>query len=396
MRWRIAILLSLLAGWTSAPAMAQIVFPDGTTQNTAFGGANSTVTGANATVAGGADNTASGNFSTVGGGSTNTASGEAATVSGGFSNTAGNIDSTVGGGSDNDASGSASTIGGGQQNIASADASTVGGGLTNESAVANATIGGGTLNFSAGDAAAIAGGFFNDATNLDAAVGGGSENIASGVASTIPGGSQNTAAGDLSFATGLGATVDAAHDGAMLFADSQEFFFFSERANEFAVRGTGGFRLVSGVNASGVPATGVQVLPGGSQWFAISDRNAKTNFEDLDVGSVLDRVANIPIQEWNYKAHDESVRHIGPMAQDFREAFGLGFDDKHISSMDLGGVALAAIQGLYKQVREENRGLRDALEKKDAELETMENRIAALELRLNALETQADSDTPSH
>ena len=32
------------------------------------------------------------------------------------------------------------------------------------------------------------------------------------------------------------------------------------------------------------------------------------------------------------------------MAQDFRAAFGLGEDDKHISAIDEGGVALAAVQ----------------------------------------------------
>jgi hypothetical protein len=42
-----------------------------------------------------------------------------------------------------------------------------------------------------------------------------------------------------------------------------------------------------------------------------------------------------------------SRRHIGPMAQDFYSAFGL--DDKRITTIDEGGVALAAIQGLYRQ-----------------------------------------------
>ena len=37
------------------------------------------------------------------------------------------------------------------------------------------------------------------------------------------------------------------------------------------------------------------------------------------------------------------------MAQDFYKAFGLGLDNKHITTIDEGGVALAAIQGLYRQ-----------------------------------------------
>ena len=56
-----------------------------------------------------------------------------------------------------------------------------------------------------------------------------------------------------------------------------------------------------------------------------------------------------PMQTWKYKAETGSVRHLGPMAQDFRAAFALGQDDKHISTVDEGGVALAAVQELYRQ-----------------------------------------------
>ena len=45
---------------------------------------------------------------------------------------------------------------------------------------------------------------------------------------------------------------------------------------------------------------------------------------------------------------------MGPMAQDFRAAFGLGEDDKHISTVDAVGVALAGVQALYRMVREKN------------------------------------------
>jgi len=35
------------------------------------------------------------------------------------------------------------------------------------------------------------------------------------------------------------------------------------------------------------------------------------------------------------------VLHLGPVAQDFHAAFGLGADDKHIATVDADGVALA-------------------------------------------------------
>jgi hypothetical protein len=87
----------------------------------------------------------------------------------------------------------------------------------------------------------------------------------------------------------------------------------------------------------------------------VSDRNAKSNFAAVDTRAILQKVAALPIQEWNFKNEPDAVRHIGPMAQDFRAAFGLGTDDKTIATVDVDGVALAAIQGLYQMMLEQNR-----------------------------------------
>jgi hypothetical protein len=84
----------------------------------------------------------------------------------------------------------------------------------------------------------------------------------------------------------------------------------------------------------------------------VSDRNAKANFSAVDGQTVLSRLAALPIATWNYKAQPDSIRHMGPTAQDFSAAFGLGEDDRHISTVDAQGVALAAIQALYQTVVE--------------------------------------------
>ena len=55
------------------------------------------------------------------------------------------------------------------------------------------------------------------------------------------------------------------------------------------------------------------------------------------------------------------LRHLGPVAQDFRGAFGLGADDVSIASVDEAGVALAAIQGLNAKLERENARLRAEL-----------------------------------
>jgi len=92
-----------------------------------------------------------------------------------------------------------------------------------------------------------------------------------------------------------------------------------------------------------------------------SDRNAKENFAAVNAQAVLDKVVALPVSEWNYKS-DRNAEHIGPMAQDFHAAFGLdGADDKHISVVDEGGVALAAIQGLNEKLEAENAELKKQL-----------------------------------
>lgn len=66
------------------------------------------------------------------------------------------------------------------------------------------------------------------------------------------------------------------------------------------------------------------------------------------------KVAQLPIQTWAYKS-DPHTKHLGPVAQDFHAAFGLGTDDKHIATVDADGVAVAAIQGLNQKLEEEIR-----------------------------------------
>jgi hypothetical protein len=111
----------------------------------------------------------------------------------------------------------------------------------------------------------------------------------------------------------------------------------------------------------------------------VSDRNEKEGFTAVDARSVLDKVAHLPISEWRYKSQTDA-RHIGPVAQDFYDAFGLGRDDKHITSVDADGVALAAIKGLNEkleqQAREKDQRITD-LEKQMGELKEMLSRLTA-------------------
>ena len=107
-----------------------------------------------------------------------------------------------------------------------------------------------------------------------------------------------------------------------------------------------------------------------------SDRNVKEAFESVDPRAVLAAVMTLPIERWSYKG--EAARHLGPMAQDFAAAFGLGADDRHIFPLDAGGVALAALQGLHGLVQAQGSRLA-ALE---SEVTALRAETAALRLEL--------------
>jgi hypothetical protein len=133
-------------------------------------------------------------------------------------------------------------------------------------------------------------------------------------------------------------------------------------------------------------------LTQGGAWTNSSDRNGKTNFQPVQGDELLRRLDAIPITTWNYKAEPDAIRHLGPMAQDFYEAFRLGEDDKHISTIDEGGVALAAVQALYHENQRQQAAL-DEQQRQIAELtgqlRVTQEHEAKLEQQQQEIETLA-------
>ena len=380
------------------------------------GGAHNTASRNNAVVAGGFGNTASQSFATVSGGNVNTADGSYTTVSGGAGNLATGRFSTVGGGTRNQAQSAYATIGGGSYNLAIGGTTTIGGGTGNRAPGIGSTIGGGAGNNAAGLESTISGGLSNRISdnysvvaggrqnvagnsNDDsgdkpyASVGGGYENQAGGAYSVVPGGYGNQALGNYSFAAGNQAQIDPTHPGVFLFADSSDFPFSSTNPNEFAVRSTGGVRFVTGLDANGAPLIGVRLAAGSGSWETLSDKNAKTGILPVDGIQVLDRLMGMPISTWRYKGQPGSVQHIGPMAQDFYVAFGLGEDQHYIGTVDADGVALASIQGMYQVVQGKEAQIA-ALQAQNADqaqrLNNLEKRLTALENRTGQPASQSD------
>jgi hypothetical protein len=162
---------------------------------------------------------------------------------------------------------------------------------------------------------------------------------------------------------------------------------FGNGINVFAARATGGVTFVTGVieppirslqgtiTTPGVYA-GVTVPSGAGAWDTLSDVNSKTDWKTVDPELFLRGIAGMNIKSWRYQAQSEGIRHVGPTAQDFRAAFGLGTSEKTISTVDADGASMLAIQALAKRTDE----LRAATQK----IEELEKRLAAIEALLTA------------
>jgi hypothetical protein len=244
----------------------------------------------------------------------------------------------------------------------------------------------------AGINSTIGGGINNTTFGIGSTVSGGGDNYAYGSSSIVAGGLSNLSGGDYSFAGGKRAKVRDGNPlspfyagtfegdkGTFMWADSTFADFVSTGPNQFLVRAAGG--MYFGTNSTvSIPAgrfintsTGGYLTTGGT-WTNASDRNEKKNLSPVDPREVLERVSALGIARWNYKSEADSTQHVGPMAQDFHAAFGLGDSDKSIATIDADGVALAAIQGLYQIVQE-----------KDCDIEELRAEIDRLEALVSTL-----------
>ena len=118
----------------------------------------------------------------------------------------------------------------------------------------------------------------------------------------------------------------------------------------------------------------------------VSDVNVKENFTAVSPQEILTRLNELNITSWNYISDPDST-HIGPTAQDFYAAFGVGIDDQHISSIDTGGVALVAIQALNQQLLTQNATIEQLTEQN----ERLQQQNADIMARLDALEAMINS-----
>jgi len=242
------------------------------------------------------------------------------------------------------------------------------------------TVGGGLANRATGTSSTIAGGSANTVLSLYSTIGGGGANIAQGESATVPGGRFNHAVGVASLAAGHGAIArghnsfvwgdlaggyDGRFDPAQLGSFGATPGNPSLLNNTFIVRAVGGVQFVTGLNAGGGIGSTCWINPGGSGWNCSSDRALKHAIEAVSPRNVLARLLQVPVSTWAFLGSER--RQIGPMAQDFYRAFGLGDSDRAINSVDAQGVAFAAIQGLHAELLQRDQALAKLRRDRDAD-----------------------------
>ena len=238
----------------------------------------------------------------------------------------------------------------------------------------------------------------------------GDNGVAFGVRSTAANvssfavGEDNTASGAASVAMGYHAHTNA-KSGSFVFSDrSSADSTRAGNAHQATFRVSCGFRIFTSSNQStGVAFGGSSVsnlgsicpteyfgqsntmiatstgayLSSGGTWTNASDVNLKHNFESVTGDDVLARLRRVPIRSWSYKADRGTIRHLGPTAQDFYSAFGLGADEVSIATVDADGVALAGVAALDSRTLAQARKI-EALERENAELKKRMERLEGL------------------
>lgn len=199
-------------------------------------------------------------------------------------------------------------------------------------------------------------------------------------------GLQNSASGNFSVAIGKNART-ANRQGSVVLGDGCAGFssdsVFPTANNQFVARGCGGVKFFTNQSLT----SGVELAAGGSGWSAVSDRNRKENFLFVDGEDVLARLRSVPVSNWNYRTQESEIRHMGPMAQDFYAAFGLGENQLMINSVDIDGVNMAAVQALTARtdaLRTENEALRQQNATQAAEIADLRARMERLEALVSA------------
>ncbi len=205
--------------------------------------------------------------------------------------------------------------------------------------------------------------YSNTTGNNNTAYGNGALKINnSGSKNTALGDSADVATNNLSNATTIGSKAIVSTSNTMSFGDGNVdrwAFGLSTTSLQHALE----------VGTNGTNGNGAFLTQGGT-WTNTSSRIKKEDFSDINGAELLQKIMQLPIQQWKYKGTNEY--HIGPVAEDFYELFGLGTDDKGISTVDPSGIALAAIKEQQKIINEQTELMKSLLRQNEALIKRIE------------------------
>jgi hypothetical protein len=210
------------------------------------------------------------------------------------------------------------------------------------------------------------------------------DNVSSTGNSSLATGFHTTADGHYSTAMGNYVSTSG-FDGAFTIGDNSTTTVMNTFvANGFRARFASGYRLFTNSAAS----IGAFLNANANSWAALSDVRLKENFIPVDGEDVLKKIYRVPQYTWNYKGQDvRTLRHYGPMAQDFYKAFGkdelgeIGCDTL-INQQDFLGVSFIAIQALEKRTQKIGELLLENNELKKQN-QSLEKRLEVLEALIN-------------
>ena len=149
--------------------------------------------------------------------------------------------------------------------------------------------------------------------------------------------------------------------------------------------------VVDASNKVRIGNSSVTVIEGQVAYTFSSDRNKKENFQPIDGEEVLRKIRQFNLTSWNYIGQDaKTLRHYGPMAQDFYEAFGhdtIGTvgTPTAINSGDMAGIMMIAIKTLATEVANQeavNAEQRKRLEALTARFEEQDAQIQKVSAQL--------------
>ncbi len=210
-------------------------------------------------------------------------------------------------------------------------------------------------------------------------------------------GTQAYATGIYSIALGAGADTNG-KDGAVVIGDDTYFqTAYASNDNQLTMRFSGGYSD----DDSGAPdyvagqrkayrfwtsypdsTAGVYMNHGDNSWRSYCSRDLKENFAPVDGEEILGKIRDLPITQWNYKAADPSVKFIGPVAEDFWDAFRLGgTDNKGINGFAIDGVNMAGVKALERR----SSGMKAEMARMQTEIDQLKAELSALKAQLAAL-----------